>query len=289
MLPRPSSAVLAALLASVPAVAQPAPLLVAYQARLTDALGVPLNGPQSVTVAVFAAPAGGSPLYVETHATTVTNGVASLLLGSVNPIPATLFDAPERYLGIAVAPDTEMSPRRRLASVPYALQARDVAGADIHPNTVTINGIPVIDASGQWVGSPTGLVGPPGPPGPRGQQGDTGPAGPTGPSGPQGPIGSTGPPGPAGAQGPQGIQGDPGPPGPPGSAGPAGPTGAQGPAGPLRFFVPLVVSTSVLNNAPAGGVEDLANGGSRFQIDLTTGVNVVGQVNFSVVPAASGV
>ena len=59
----------------------------------------------------------------------------------------------------------------------------DVAGA------VAINGTTIINASGQWVGSPTGLVGP------------------QGPQGIQGPVGATGPQGPQGNQGIQGIQG----------------------------------------------------------------------------------
>ena len=138
-------------LLAAPAITQSGPLLVAYQARLTDAGGAPLGGAQTVTASVYSAPAGGSPLYSETHATTVVNGVASLLLGSVDPMPSNLFDGAERYVGITVAPDLEMAPRLRFAAVPYAVLARDVSGADIHPNGVTVNGMLVIDASGTWV------------------------------------------------------------------------------------------------------------------------------------------
>jgi hypothetical protein len=66
---------------------------------------------------------------------------------------------------------------------------------------VAINGTPVINASGQWIGSPTGLQGP------QGAMGPQGPAGSTGPAGPQGQQGATGP------QGPQGATGAQGPPG----------------------------------------------------------------------------
>jgi hypothetical protein len=79
---------------------------------------------------------------------------------------------------------------------------------------------PVISDSGQWIGDPAGLQGPPGPAGPAG------PTGADGPQGPVGPVGPTGPTGPAGAVGPQGPQG------PVGAVGPGGPTGAQGPIGP---------------------------------------------------------
>jgi hypothetical protein len=71
----------------------------------------------------------------------------------------------------------------------------------------------VINQLGQWVGDPTGLVGPPGPQGPQG---------------PVGPVGLQGPPGPAGPQGPQGPQGPPGPSGPAGAPGPQGPAGPPG-------------------------------------------------------------
>ena len=91
----------------------------------------------------------------------------------------------------------------------------DISGA------VAINGTTIINASGQWVGSPTGLVGPQGPAGPAGPQGLQGSQGATGATGAQGPIGPTGP---AGPQGPTGLQG---------VAGPAGPTGPQGPTGPV--------------------------------------------------------
>ena len=102
--------------------------------------------------------------------------------------------------------DGEMLPRFRLNAMPppkfadaaatpsqphhrnHTVAADDVPGKDITPQSV--NGFPVIGAAGQWVGSPTGLVGP------------IGPIGPVGPMGPGGGIGPTGP------QGPPGLKGD---------------------------------------------------------------------------------
>lgn len=57
---------------------------------------------------------------------------------------------------------------------------------------LSIGGGLVIDATGQWVGDPTGLVGPAGPQGPQGVQGPQGPQGAQGPQGPQGPAGPSG-------------------------------------------------------------------------------------------------
>jgi hypothetical protein len=63
-----------------------------------------------------------------------------------------------------------------------------VAKLDVNGG-IAINGSSVVDALGNWVGSPTGLQGPQGPTGPTGATGATGAAGATGPQGPQGPTG----------------------------------------------------------------------------------------------------
>ncbi len=151
---------------------------------------------------------------------------------------------------------------------------------------------------------PTGLTGPTGAAGPQGPPGLTGPTGATGAAGPQGPPGPTGLTGPTGATGPQGPtgltgatgatgpQGPPGPEGPQGdtgAVGPQGPAGPQGPVGTFRAFVNLVVSQLQYANAGPGGAEETTNGGSRYQIDLTTATNLVGQVVFSTVPPPAGV
>jgi len=114
-------------------------------------------------------------------------------------------------------------------------------GADLAVgNNLRVGGNLVIDPSGQWVGDPTGLVGPIGPQGPAGVDGVdgvTGPQGPVGPSGPQGPAGADGADGAMGLQGevgpmgPQGFPGLDGADGAPGSQGDIGPAGPQGPAG----------------------------------------------------------
>ncbi len=63
----------------------------------------------------------------------------------------------------------------------------DVAGA------VAINGTTIIDVTGKWVGSSSGLIGPQGPQGPKGDTGATGPQGATGATGATGPQGPAGP------------------------------------------------------------------------------------------------
>ncbi|MGE4234617.1 MAG: hypothetical protein AB7F43_14960, partial [Bacteriovoracia bacterium] len=97
---------------------------------------------------------------------------------------------------------------------------------------VQVNGVNVIDDSGNWVGpsgtiGPTGTAGPTGATGPSGT-GSTGPTGSTGATGSAGPTGSSGPTGSIGATGSAGPTGSTGA---TGSAGPTGSTGAQGPTG----------------------------------------------------------
>jgi hypothetical protein len=73
------------------------------------------------------------------------------------------------------------------------------------PNGVVVGQKLVIDMNGNWIGSPTNLVGP------RGPQGVSGPAGPKGDTGPQGIPGTQGNTGPTGPTGPQGTPGPQGP------------------------------------------------------------------------------
>ena len=188
-----------------------------FQCRLFDAGGVPVQqAGLAVTLRVYDQASGGTELYAEPRTVDVDAGLVSFAVGDVVALPPSLFDGGDLFLGLTVGGDAEMQPRFRVASVPFALRAGhadDVSGVDIDPQSVSVGGLPVIDASGNWVGPPSGLVGPPGP---------------TGPQGPAGAEGAPGPAGPTGAPGPAGPVGPPGPLGPSGPAGPTGPTGPEG-------------------------------------------------------------
>ena len=236
--------------AAAAATEDPAPLL-QLQARLTDGAGVPLNqSGLAAEVRLYDTSVGGVPLYSELHTVDVSNGLVSLLVGSVTPLDPALFDAnPVVYAGLVFGADSEMVPRLRLASAPYALragsagsadEADDVPGKDITPASVTVNGIPVIDASGQWVGSPAGLVGPTGPQGLQGVQGPQGDAGAAGPTGPEGPAGPTGPTGSTGVAGP---------------AGPTGPSGTSAWVDGTDLVYTTVASVGIGKDAPAGTLD----------------------------------
>jgi hypothetical protein len=205
------------LVASAASAAVPGTLT--HQGRLYDAAQTPINGTLDVVFAVYDSPAATVPLWSEQHTLTFDEGYYAAALGSIVPFGAGVFDGSTRYFGMTVGSDPEMTPRATIGSVAYAMVAGEVTG-DIHPTSVSIAGFgAVIDAAGQWVGSPTGLQGPAGPQGPAGATGAQGSAGVQGAQGVQGPAGPQGPQGPAGATGAQGP------------AGPSGATGPQGPAG----------------------------------------------------------
>ena len=73
----------------------------------------------------------GDKLWQETQSTvSVNEGLFSVILGSQdpqNPIPLEIFLAQTRYLEVMIAGET-LSPRQRIASVPYAYTSASVSG-----------------------------------------------------------------------------------------------------------------------------------------------------------------
>lgn len=121
--------ILTALLTAMPAIAG-APTAMNYQGLLTDNVGNPVtDSTYSVTFTIYDAAAVGNSKWTETQNVTTTDGLFSVLLGSVNPVLDTVFSGTTRYLGIAVAGDPEIAPRTALVSVPYAQRVSTVDGA----------------------------------------------------------------------------------------------------------------------------------------------------------------
>ncbi len=199
------------------------PAKLTHQGRLYDSSGAPIDQTLPMTFRLY--DDAGNPVWIETLDVLFADGYYAVELGSSVPIEPTLFaDALSLELGVQIGNDAELTPRAPVNSVPFALVASDAVG-DLHPTSVTVGGTLVIDADGQWVGSPVGIAGPTGPTGPAGADGIQGPIGPTGATGPVGAAGAAGPTGPAGATGPAGVAGATG------ATGPAGATGATGASG----------------------------------------------------------
>ena len=97
-----------------------APTLIAYQGRLTDSSGQPVNATLPMTFALYAVPEGGAAAWVEAHpAITVTDGLFTAYLGEIVQLSSGVLND-NAYLGLTVGSDSEMRPRQQLGAVPYA-------------------------------------------------------------------------------------------------------------------------------------------------------------------------
>ncbi|MBN2543570.1 hypothetical protein JXI42_11960 [bacterium] len=97
------------------------PQIISYQGYLTDSEDDPVpDGTYNITFSLYDAATGGTLLWNETQSVTVTNGLYSVYLGAVTPFSLE-FDAP--YWLELEFDGTILTPRYKLASAPYALNA----------------------------------------------------------------------------------------------------------------------------------------------------------------------
>jgi len=117
-------------IAVAPPLAQAAiPRYINYQGKLTDADDNPVTGSVNLTVRIYDAVTGGTLLWKEVQKTTVTRGVFSILLGNTEVLDKLDFNDPYWY-SVEVESDGEMTPRQRLTSVAYAINADKLDGYD---------------------------------------------------------------------------------------------------------------------------------------------------------------
>jgi hypothetical protein len=116
-----------------------APNIVNYQGRLTTATGTPVaDSARGITFTVYSDSVLGSSLWSETATVATINGQFTHLLGSVTTIPQTLFSNNQpRWLGLSVGGE-ELSPRTRLAAVPYALSSSQLSARDSRDSLVIV-------------------------------------------------------------------------------------------------------------------------------------------------------
>jgi len=129
------------LVSSLPARAD-LPQIISYQGYLTDAGGAPINGMVQVTFALYAAATDGPALWTEQQVLSASNGVFNALLGAATPI--NLPFATPYFLGVKIGADNEMTPRRAVASVPYAMRAGCIPGDRV----ACYSGAPGTESSG---------------------------------------------------------------------------------------------------------------------------------------------
>jgi hypothetical protein len=129
VIPPLAAGVVAALLLTPTAVAQGPPRLVPVSGTLNDATGQPRTGVVTLTLALYAASAGGDPLWLEQQAVDLSaTGRFSVELGATTGgVPVEVFaTGPARWLAIRVGDEAEPV-RVELLSVPYAVAASDAA------------------------------------------------------------------------------------------------------------------------------------------------------------------
>lgn len=98
------------------------PHMMTYQGFLTDSAG-PVSGSRAMVFSIYSIEEGGTPIWsTGTINVDVDSGYFYYMLGSDSTIPPECFEGPDRWLGIQILPDNEMTPRTRLTSVPYAYQ-----------------------------------------------------------------------------------------------------------------------------------------------------------------------
>ncbi len=98
-----------------------------YQGKLTDASDVAVaDGNYSIVFSLYTAPTGGTNIWTETQSVAVTNGLFSVMLGTTTSLSNVDFNQ-TLYLGVNVAGDGEMTPRRVLGAVPAAFVAESLS------------------------------------------------------------------------------------------------------------------------------------------------------------------
>ena len=144
---------------------------------VVDNEGMPFEGEHDIRVRFYDRREGGERLFEEWHRDVpFIDGNYAIAIGSIEDLNPLDFLRPALFVGITIDNNPESTPRLPIMKIPIAMLADvalDVRG-EINPEAIRINGNVIVDANGQWVGDPTGLVGPAGPPGADGARGPQG-------------------------------------------------------------------------------------------------------------------
>ncbi|KPA17790.1 secreted protein containing LamG-like jellyroll fold domain protein [Candidatus Magnetomorum sp. HK-1] len=103
-----------------------------YQGNLENESKTPINETVNITFSLYHTIDNIEeiPVWTEPHSVNVENGTFKVELGVSNPLPLSALSQ-ELYLGVKVGNDSEMSPRRKLTSVIYAIQSLTVSDGAI--------------------------------------------------------------------------------------------------------------------------------------------------------------
>ncbi|MEZ5357330.1 MAG: hypothetical protein R3F48_00775 [Candidatus Zixiibacteriota bacterium] len=96
--------------------------MINYQGRLTDESGAPIaDNNYLIKFKIYGSESGQDSLWSSGFLTVAVSG--GLFERALGPFPNDLFTGADRYLGITVGTDAEISPRTRMVTVPYAYEA----------------------------------------------------------------------------------------------------------------------------------------------------------------------
>jgi len=100
------------------------PQLINYQGRLTNSVGVPFDTTVTLVFNVCNDSLGTTNLWIETHpGVVIIDGLFQVLLGSVTPLSASVFDGSKRWLGVQLQGGPAPTALIPIVSVAYAYRA----------------------------------------------------------------------------------------------------------------------------------------------------------------------
>ena len=140
------------------ATAHAVPAQFTHQGRLLDADGVPLEGEATITFRVITEETGGEVLWQEPITVDLNAGFYAAVLGTdeeTNPLDTEVLSQAPVWLELQIDGEPAMFPRSPINAVPYATMAtvaEEVSGGPVDASQIAIDGTPVVNESGEWVG-----------------------------------------------------------------------------------------------------------------------------------------
>ena len=118
------------LLLVVSAVWAQIPQTISYQGLLKNADGTQVtDDTYTITFKLYDVSSGDTPLWTEEQSVSVSDGILNVILGSINPLDLP-FDK-QYWLGITIGDGSELTPRMKLTSSAYSMNAQSVADGQI--------------------------------------------------------------------------------------------------------------------------------------------------------------
>jgi hypothetical protein len=150
----PKSVLFFTLALLTPLTASAVPTQVNHAGYLTDGTGTPTDGMRTITFGIYENKKFGTPFWTETHEVDVGHGYYAVVLGEIEPLDGDLFLGDTLYLEVDTGgfrPGT----RAPMVSTPYAFRADEatsLSGGPVDATEIWVDGSPVIDIDGNWVG-----------------------------------------------------------------------------------------------------------------------------------------